>query len=57
MDDGYQMMNEPQDNPADEIARLRKIIDDYARICEAASAEISMLRRRLEESHDGNVTD
>ncbi len=51
------MMNEPQDSPADEIARLRKIIDDYARICEAASAEIAMLRRRLEESHDGNVTD
>jgi len=51
------MMNEPQDNPADEIARLRNIIDDYARICEAASAEIAMLRRRLEESHDGNVTD
>ena len=50
-------MNEPQHNPADEIARLRKIIDDYARICEAASAEISMLRRRLEESHDGNVAD
>lgn len=51
------MTNEPQDNPADEIARLRTIIDDYTRICKAAGEEIAMLRRRLEESHDGHVTD
>lgn len=32
---------------ATEIERLRKIIDDYASICEASSREIKMLRERL----------
>ena len=31
---------------ADEIERLQKIIDDYARVCEASSREIAMLRAR-----------
>lgn len=31
---------------ATEIERLRKIIDDYAAICEASSKEIAMLRSR-----------
>jgi hypothetical protein len=41
------MMNETQDNPTAEIARLRTIIDDYVRISKAASEEIATLRRRL----------
>lgn len=31
----------------EELDRLRKIIDDYARICEASSREIRMLRERM----------
>lgn len=30
----------------EELERLKKIIDDYARICEASSREIRMLRER-----------
>lgn len=31
---------------ADEIDRLRKIIEDYARICQASSLELKAIRER-----------